>query len=119
MGRRIAVVIDGKRQILTGEPNDEEGGTSADHDRAAHDHDHTQTIANAIVSLTNEYRTRGKQSQREQKKNNRWVKAGTIFVAFYTAIIFFQSCVTWKVFTHTVDAAHLDQRASACVGRSS
>jgi hypothetical protein len=32
MGRRIPVVIDGRKQMLTGKPNDEERGTSTNQD---------------------------------------------------------------------------------------
>lgn len=104
------MVINGKKMELTGKPKDEEGSATADQDHAVQNHSQSN-IAAAIISFTNEYRARDGQNQREQQKTNCWVKAGTIFVAFYTAITFFQSCVTWKALTHTVAMSRLDQRA--------
>jgi hypothetical protein len=110
MGRRIAVVIDGEKQVLAGKTDDEEGSTGADQGHTAQDHSQSD-VAAAIVSLTNEYRARDEESQRKQQKSTCWVRAGTIFVALYTGLTFFQSCVTWKTLKHAIDTSHLDQQA--------
>jgi hypothetical protein len=111
MGRRIAVVIDGKEQILAGEVASNEGNTGTNQDHAAQDGNQSKGLTAAIIALTNEYRARDQENQRQQKKNNRWVKTGTIFVALYTAITFCQWLLTRQILSHTVSMARLDQRA--------
>lgn len=101
-----------------GEPNDEGDGTSTNQDHTPHDHSQADVIAVAIIALADEYRTRDEENQRQQGKTNRWVKAGTIFVALYTAITFYQLRATWDALDRAERASHLDQRAWVNVGRT-
>ena len=105
------MVVDGRKQMLTDKPSDEGEGTSTNQEHTIHDQSQTNVLAVAIVALTDEYRTRDKENQRQQEKTNRWVKAGTIFVAFYTVITFFQSYITWKTLVETIHNDRIEQRA--------
>lgn len=114
MGRRIAVVIHEQQMLAGGQsPQPSQEKSSPEHNGSAtteyHQQSHALTVA--IISLTNEYRASNKDHQREQQKNNRWVKAGTIFVFLYTLITFYQLRATWDALDHTMRNSRLDQRA--------
>lgn len=91
------------------------GRSSGDNDEAAHVEKATGVrvfrIADAIMSLTNEYRTRDDKNQSQQRKNDFWARVATIAVALYTGITFILLGVTWKALDYTIQASRLDQRA--------
>lgn len=72
-------------------PGQEDGGTSSDtaHADANEKAPVAMSVTDAIIALTNEYRTQSKKNESQQRGNDCWVKVGTVAVAIYTVITAF------------------------------
>jgi hypothetical protein len=121
MGRRMSVSIDGRRQVLAGDPDQQQGGSDTRTPRSGEDEKDTGAVLSrlteAVVSLTNEYKTRDEKNQGDQKKNRFWVKFGAWVVFVYTTITAFQWCTLLESNRINRKSFEETQRAAVYLGR--